>query len=66
MEGIKESILIGYPNEISYECTKNILQQMEKIYVKLKSEKNKELDSFVKYHFLIEIICYQFLLQIII
>ena len=26
----KESILTGYPNIISYECTKKIIQQMER------------------------------------
>ena len=30
MEGKKESILTGYPNIISYECTKKIMEQMEK------------------------------------
>ena len=31
---IKESILIGYPDVISLENTKKIIQQMEKIYAK--------------------------------
>ena len=35
MEDNKESILTGYPNVITYECTKKIMKQMEKIYVKL-------------------------------
>ena len=26
----KESILTGYPNVITYECTKKIMKQMEK------------------------------------
>ena len=30
MEGIKESILNEYSNVISYECTKKIIEQMEK------------------------------------
>ena len=30
----KESLLYDYPNVISYECTKKIIEQMEKIYVK--------------------------------
>jgi len=37
MEDSKESILMGHPNVISYECTKNIMRQMErnicKIYI---------------------------------
>ena len=36
MEGIKEDIVIGYPNLISYECTKKILEQMEKNVCKIK------------------------------
>jgi len=37
MEDSKESKLMGHPNVISYECTKNIMRQMErnicKIYI---------------------------------
>ena len=36
METIKESLLTGFPNVISYDSTKKIMKQMEKIYVKLK------------------------------
>ena len=33
---IKEDILNGYPNVISYECTKKIIEQMEKNIFKIK------------------------------
>ena len=33
---IKEKILSGYPNVISYECTKKIIEQMEKNIFKIK------------------------------
>ena len=36
MEEENETILIGYPKIISYECTKKILEQMEKNIVKIK------------------------------
>ena len=36
MEGVKESMLTGYPNLISYECTKKIMEQMEKDICKIK------------------------------
>ena len=36
MEGQNESILSGYPNVISYECTKKIIEQMEKNICKIK------------------------------
>ena len=51
MEGIKESILIGYPNEISYECTKNILQQMEKNICKIKIGKEQGTGFFCEIPF---------------
>ena len=35
MEINKESILIGYPNIISYESHNKIKEQMEKIFAKL-------------------------------
>ena len=35
MEYSKENILIGYPNIISYECTKKIKEQMEKNVCKI-------------------------------
>ena len=60
MEEENETILIGYPKIISYECTKKILEQMEKISSKLKSELNKEQGSFVKFLSQIKKICYQF------
>ena len=37
MEVQKESLLIGYPNVISYECTKKIIEQMEKCVCKIKN-----------------------------
>ena len=33
---IKEDVLNGYPNVISYECTKKIIEQMEKNIFKKK------------------------------
>ena len=51
MEDNKEGILSGYPNVISYECTKKILNKWIKIYVKLRWGNYKELDSFVKFNF---------------
>jgi len=56
MSSLKESRIIGYPNLISYESTVKIKEQMEKIFVKLILEMNKEQDFFVKYHFQIKII----------
>ena len=35
MEENKESLLTDYPNVIQYECTKKIIEQMEKKYVEL-------------------------------
>ena len=32
----KQSLLIGYPNVISYECTKKIMEQIEKYICKIK------------------------------
>ena len=51
---IKEKLLNGYPGIISYECTKKIIEQMEKNIFKIKLEMNKLLDSFVKYHIIIK------------
>ena len=37
MEGVKESLLTGYPNVISFDCILNIIDQMKKdIAVNLK------------------------------
>ena len=36
METIKESLLTGFPNVISYDCTKKIMKQMEKNICKIK------------------------------
>ena len=35
MEDIKESILTGYPSVISYECSKKIIEQMERNICKI-------------------------------
>ena len=51
MEGIKEDLLTGYPNVISYECTKNILEQMEKVIFKIKVGKNQGTGFFCKIPF---------------
>ena len=36
MKSIKEKLITGYPNIITYECTKNILEQMENRICKIK------------------------------
>ena len=51
---IKEDILNGYPNVISYECTQKIIEQMGKNIFKIKIGKNKVQDIFVKYHIIIK------------
>ena len=51
MEGIKEDLLTGYPNVISYECTKKILEQMEKAIFKIKVGKNQGSGFFCKIPF---------------
>ena len=33
MEERNETMLTGYPNVISYNCSKNIIEQMEKKYI---------------------------------
>ena len=48
MSDNKESILIGYPNIISYECTKKIKQQMEKNICKIKIGKEQGTGFFCK------------------
>ena len=42
MEGQEESLLTGYPEMISYGCTKKILNQMEKYICKIKIDKIKK------------------------
>ena len=45
---IKEKILSGYPNVISYECTKKIIEQMEKNIFKIKIGKKQGTGYFCK------------------
>ena len=45
---IKEKILSGYPNVISYECTKKIIEQMEKNIFKIKIGKKQATGFFCK------------------
>ena len=45
---IKEDILNGYPNVISYECTKKIIEQMEKNIFKIKIGKKQGTGYFCK------------------
>ena len=51
MEGIKESILTGYPNLLSYNCTKTILEQMEKHICKIKVDQEQGTGFFCKIPF---------------
>jgi len=55
-EEINEANPIGCPNVIPFDCSKEIINQMEKNICKIKVEK-QGLNSFVKYLFLIKIIC---------
>ena len=48
MSVIKEKILSGYPNVISYECTKKIIEQMEKNIFKIKIGKKQATGFFCK------------------
>ena len=48
MSVIKEKILSGYPNVISYECTKKIIEQMEKNIFKIKIGDKQGQDFFEK------------------
>ena len=63
---LKEKILTEYPNVISYECTKKIIEQMEKNICKIKIGNEQGTGFFCKIPFPDKIICYQYLLQIII
>ena len=47
----KESILTGYPNIISYECTKKIIKQMESNICKIKIGKEQGTGFFCKIPF---------------
>ena len=52
MEDNKEGILLGYPNVISYECTKKILEQMEKNIFKINIGQLQGTGFFCKIPFL--------------
>ena len=51
MESNKESILTGYPNVISYECSKTIINQMEKFICKIKVGEEQGTGFFCKIPF---------------
>ena len=51
MEEHKESILTGYPNVISYECTKKIIEQMERNICKINIGMNQGTGFFCKIPF---------------
>ena len=51
MEDNKESLLTGYPNAISYESTKKILEQMEKGICKIKLGQEQGTGFFCKIPF---------------
>jgi len=46
MNDNNESLLIGYPNVISYECTKKIIEQMEKNIFKIKVDNGLQGTGF--------------------
>ena len=46
--GIKEKLLSGYPKVISYECTKKIIEQMEKNICKIKIGNEQATGFFCK------------------
>ena len=48
---LKEKILTGYPNVISYECTKKIIEQMEKNICKIKIGNEQGTGFFCKIPF---------------
>ena len=51
MKGEKECILSGYPNVISYDCTKKIIKQMEENICKLKTGNTQGTGFFCKIPF---------------
>ena len=51
MEEDKENVLVGYPNIISYECTKKIKEQMEKNICKINIGKSQGTGFFCKIPF---------------
>ena len=51
MEDNKEAILSDYPNVISYECSKKIIEQMERNICKINIGKNQGTGFFCKIPF---------------
>ena len=51
MDDINESLLVGYPNVISYKCTKKILEQMGKTICKFKLGSSQGTAFFCKIPF---------------
>ena len=51
MEKQKESLLNGYPNVISYECTKKIIEQMERNICKINIGEQQGTGFFTKIPF---------------
>ena len=51
MEDENESLLIGYPSTINYECTKKIMEQMTKNICKIKIGQNQGTGFFCKIPF---------------
>ena len=51
MEGINETVLTGYPNAIPYDCSKEIIKQMEKNICKLKIGNEQGTGFFCKIPF---------------
>ena len=51
MEEHKESLLNGYPNVISYECTKKIMEQMERNICKINIGEKQGTGFFTKIPF---------------
>ena len=51
MEDENESLLTGYPNTITYNCTKKILEQMKKNICKIKIKENQGTGFFCKIPF---------------
>jgi len=51
MEGNQENDLLGYPKIITYECTKKIIEQMEKNVFKIKTKDGQGTGFFCKIPF---------------
>ena len=51
MKGDKETLLAGYPNVISYDCSKKIINQMEKYICKIKAGNERATGFFCKIPF---------------